>query len=274
MNLQALAQPLLRSGQESHLIREAELLAWARTHRVSLREGIKTALQAGIFPECFERNFPSLSATEQSLLFQSSALVVGLGGLGGALAVLLARVGVGRLVLADGDVFQPANLNRQLLATQETLGRNKAEVAAEHLRTINPALKIEAIPGYLDRESLPACLSQVQVALDGLDNLKARKDLFSAAEAARVPLVHGAVMGKYGQVATILPGDRESFDRIYAAAIDKGEAPDILAPLPSLIASLQVQEAIRLLLGKPPAYHNALAYFDGDTGRLELLPLR
>ena len=111
------------------------------------------------------------------------------------------------------------------------------------------------------------------MALDGLDNLKARRELFTAAQAARVPLVHGAVMGTYGQVSTILPADRESFDRIFATASDKGEPPDILAPLPTLVASLQVQEAVRLLLGKPPAYHNVLAHFDGDTGRLEVLPL-
>jgi molybdopterin/thiamine biosynthesis adenylyltransferase len=273
LSLESMARRVSRSGQKMLMVGDAELRAWAHGHALSLRQAFEAALQAGIFPECFERNFPSLSAAEQLRLFQSSALVVGLGGLGGTLAALLARVGVGRLLLADGDVFAPSNLNRQFLATQETLGRNKAQVAAEHILSINPALSVEAIPHFLDQQSLPEPLAQVQIVLDGLDNLKTRRDLFATAETARVPLIHGAVMGTYGQVSTVLPTDRESFDRIFSTALDKGEPPDILAPLPTLIASLQVQEAVRLLLGKTPAYHNLLAYFDGDTGRLEMLPL-
>jgi molybdopterin/thiamine biosynthesis adenylyltransferase len=274
MNIEALVQPLLRSGQESQTIKEDDLRSWARDNQLSLRQGVEAALEKGIFPECFERNFPSLSAAEQLRLFQSSVLVVGLGGLGGTLAVLLARVGVGRLLLADGDVFAPSNLNRQWLATQATLGRNKALVAAEHILAINPALSVEAIPQFLDPQSLPDYLAQVQIVLDGLDNLQARRDLFAAAEKARVPLVHGAVHGHFGHVSTIFPDDVDSFRKIYAdAAPDKEEPREVLAPVVTLTASLQVQEAMRLLLGRRPVYHGQLAHFDGDTGRLEVLSL-
>lgn len=256
------------------MVGDAEVLRWARTRNLGLHEAYAAALSEGVFPECFERNFPSLSAAEQLRLFESAALVVGLGGLGGNLVTLLARVGVGRLLLADGDVFQPSNLNRQFLATRDALGRNKAEVAEEYLLTINPALSLTAIPRFLDRESLPPYLAQVQIALDGLDNPKSRRDLFAATLAARVPLVHGAVHGRFGQAATILPGDKEAFARIYPPAPPEHEEPrDILAPVASLVASLQVQEAVRLLLGKSPLYSKVLAHFDGDTGRLEMLPL-
>jgi molybdopterin/thiamine biosynthesis adenylyltransferase len=225
-------------------------------------------------PECWERNFPSLSGPEQSRLFDASVLVVGLGGLGGTLALLLARVGVGRLLLADGDVFLPANLNRQVLATQATLGRPKARVAAEHIQQINPALLAEAIEEYLHPDNLPTYLAQVQVAADGLDSLKSRRHLFQVAQAAGVPLVHGAVLGRYGQVATILPNDPETFSRIYSEATPEVErGREILAPVATLIASLQAQEVIRLLLGQPPAYQGRFLHFDGDTGALEILPL-
>jgi molybdopterin/thiamine biosynthesis adenylyltransferase len=188
--------------------------------------------------------------------------------------VLLARVGLGRLLLADGDVFVPSNLNRQFLATTKNLGRQKAQVAADHLFEINPALLVEAIPHYLTPDNLTTYLSQVQVALDGLDNLNSRRDLFEAARKSGVPLVHGAVAGNYGQVTTVLPGDPDGFARIYPnAAPELAELREILAPVAALTASLQVQEAIRLLLGQPPAYHGRLAHFDGDTGVLELLPL-
>jgi molybdopterin/thiamine biosynthesis adenylyltransferase len=263
-----------RSGQTFHTISEPDLRDLALRNNLTLRQAVAEALRAGIFPECYERNFPSLSGPEQLRLFDSSVLVVGLGGLGGTLAPLLARVGIGRLLLADGDVFIPSNLNRQWLATHKTLGEKKAQVAADHLHEINPALLSEAIPHYLSPDNLMTYLSQVQVVLDGLDNLHSRRDLFQATQKAGVPLVHGAVVGRFGQVATILPEDPDSFTRIYSdTAMEVEGGREILAPVAALIASLQVQEAIRLLLGQPPAYHGRLAHFDGDTGTLELLPL-
>jgi molybdopterin/thiamine biosynthesis adenylyltransferase len=263
-----------RGGQVYQVISDHALRNWAQRHDLTMRQAVARALQGGIFPECYERNFPSLSAQEQVRLFDSSVLIAGMGGLGGALAVLLARVGVGRFLLADGDVFTPSNLNRQCLATRPTLGENKARIAAAHLHEINPALRAEAIPHYLNQDNLPGYLSQVQVVADGLDNLNSRRELFHAAQKAGVPLVHGAVVARFGQVATILPDDLDGFAKIYsdgAAEFEVGR--EILAPVVALTASLQAQEAVRVLLGQPPVYHGRLAHFDGDTGTLELLPL-
>lgn len=188
--------------------------------------------------------------------------------------MLLARVGVGRFLLADGDVFTPANLNRQCLATRPTFGENKAQIAAAHLLEINPALRAEGIPNYLDSDNLPEYLSQVQVVADGLDNLNSRRELFQAAQKSGVPLVHGAVVDRFGQVTTVLPDDPDGFAKIYSDTVTEFEVGrEILAPVVALTASLQAQEAMRVLLGQPPLYHGRLAHFDGDTGTLELLPL-
>jgi molybdopterin/thiamine biosynthesis adenylyltransferase len=270
----SLAHTVIRSGQALKVVSQADLRDWALSKNLTPRQALIEALQADIFPECLECNFPCFSSLDQLRLFNSSVLVAGLGGLGGTLAELLARVGVGWLLLADGDVFVPSNFNRQWLARQATLGANKAEVAARHLRGINPALIAAAIPEDLTPDNLPIYLSQTQVVLDGLDNLKSRRELFGAARITAVPLVHGAVVGRFGQVTTILPDDPDGFTRIYpdaAREVERGR--EVLAPVASLIASLQVQEAIRLLLGQPPAYHGRLAHYDGDTGTLELLPL-
>jgi molybdopterin/thiamine biosynthesis adenylyltransferase len=263
-----------RSGQEFQTISDHDLRNVAQRYYLTMRQAVAGALQAGIFPECYERNFPSLSCPEQLRLFDSSILVAGLGGLGGAISVLLARVGVGRFLLADGDAFTLSNLNRQCLATRPSLGENKAQVAAAHLHEINPALRAVAIPNYLNPDNLPGHLSQVQVAIDGLDNLNSRRDLFAAAQKAGIPLVHGAVTAVFGQVTTVLPDDPDSFSTIYAnVTLEPRGGWEILAPVVALMASLQAQEAIRLLLGHPPAYHGRLAHFDGETGTLELLQL-
>ena len=263
-----------RRGMDFLTISDHDLRNWAMRHDLTMRQAVARALQAGVFPECYERNFPSLSVEEQLRLFDSSILIAGLGGLGGALAVLLARVGVGRFLLADGDVFTLSNLNRQCLATRPTLGENKARIGAAHLHEINPALRAEGIPHYLDADNLPPYLAQVQIVADGLDNLNSRRTLFHAAQKAGVPLVHGAVVARFGQVTTILPDDPDGFATIYsqsAAELEAGQ--EILAPVVALVASLQAQEAIRVLLGQPPVYHGRLAHFDGDTGTLEILPL-
>ncbi len=261
-------------GREFRFIRDADLQTWALEERLSLRRVMAATLKAGVFPECLERNFPSLTVQEQARLFDASALVAGLGGLGGTLAVLLARMGVGRLLLADGDGFAPSNLNRQFLAKGRNFGHNKARAAAEELRDINPALVVVPIPHYLTPENLPDYVDEVEIVLDGLDSVSARRDLFAAAQESRVPLVHGAVLGRYGQVATVLPGDADGFARIYPDALKEPEGGrEILAPAAALTASLQALEAVRLLLGQPPAYHGRLAHFDGDTGTLEIVPL-
>ena len=258
-----------------HVISRDQLHAWAAEQGLSRRQAVELALEEGIFPDILERNFPSLSAAEQLILWRSRVLLVGLGGLGGCQAQLLARAGVGRLYLADGDCFTPSNLNRQLLATSETLGQNKALVTARYLRQINEALEVEAIPEFLDQRRLQNFLPEVQVVLDALDTLAVRREIVAAAKAAGVPVVHGAVSGAFGQVTTLLPQDPGESSWLFpgAAPFEPETASGVLAPVVTLTASLQAMEALRLLLKQAPAYHGVLAHFDGDTGRLEILPL-
>jgi molybdopterin-synthase adenylyltransferase len=237
MPLRSITIRAQRGEQEFLLAPQESLYSWAAAHGLSLRQAIEAALEAGIFPECFERNFPSLTPAEQLTLWRS--------------------------------------LNRQLLATAKTLGQNKAVVTARHLREINAALIAEAIPEFLDQENLRKFLPLVQVLLDAMDTLTARRDLINTARQFGVPVVHGAVSGAFGQVTTILPQDPGGLPFLFPAGAPPAPetAPGVLAPTVTLVASLQVQEAIRLLLGKKPAYHGALAHCDGDTGRLETLPL-
>jgi molybdopterin/thiamine biosynthesis adenylyltransferase len=274
MSLKTLATRGCRGGREFLKVSAAGLQEWAQNRHLTPRQAVEAALQEGIFPECYERNFPCLSAAQQLRFFHARVLVAGLGGLGGALAVLLARVGVGGFLLADGDLFTASNLNRQLLATHRTLGQSKARVTARHLKDLNPALQAEAIPQFLNEGNLKGYLSRVQVVMDGLDTMKARRELATAAWEAGVPLVHGAVAGRFGQVATLLPDDAAGLDRLLnVLAVEPEASREVLAPTVTLVASLQTQEAVRLLLGQPPAYHGRLAHFDGDTGRLEIIPL-
>ena len=111
-------------------------------------------MEAGIFPEALERNFPTRLRRNSSPYGGAAPWWWGAGGLGGCQAMVLARGWVGRLYLADGDAFTPSNLNRQLLATTLTLGQSKAVVSARHLREVNAGLLVEALPEFLDQERL------------------------------------------------------------------------------------------------------------------------
>ncbi|MBL0712801.1 MAG: ThiF family adenylyltransferase, partial [Desulfosarcina sp.] len=111
------------------------------------------ALRQGILPERYARNTQALSLEDQRVLLESSACIVGLGGLGGTVAEVLARIGVGRLRLIDGDRFEEHNLNRQRFAHTGNLGRLKAQEAGKQIAQINPAAAVTARTVFLTDEN-------------------------------------------------------------------------------------------------------------------------
>ena len=233
------------------------------------------AIPDGRWPPALSRNHPTLSAREQERLLGATAAVVGLGGLGGYLATLLARAGVGRLVLADGDCYEPSNLNRQILATTATLGRNKARVTAEFCRSVNPSLEVTVREEHFHPDRGEAFLRGVDAVLDGLDSIPARKALFAAARARKIPYVHGAVSGWSGQTTTFLPEGAFSLDHVYPGEIPPAAAPpSVLGPVVAVIAGFQALEAIRILCGSPPANAGTLVFFDGVEISLHKVNLR
>jgi molybdopterin-synthase adenylyltransferase len=269
-----MARPGSRQRQNYMILAEEKLEDWAQQHGLSFREAYQQTLANGIFPESLERNFPTFSSQEQLRLFQSTILIAGLGGLGEYQALLLARVGVGRLLLADGDRFAATNINRQLLATRDSLDQPKATVTANFLRRINPALEMQPLEEYLHPDNLAVYLQHVDLALDALDTFASRRQLLRAARPAGKPVMHGAVLGRDGQVTTILPDDEPVFEARYLnQALGNVEPPPVVASTVSLIASLQVQETIRLILNLPLAYHGRVMHWDGDTGQMEFFSL-
>lgn len=208
--------------------------------------------------ERYARNRETVSEAQQARLAQARVAVVGCGGLGGHVLEQLARIGVGHLTAVDGDVFEESNLNRQLLATTETLGCRKAEVARMHLAWVNPLVTVAAVPFRLDNTNASDILRGHQVVVDALDNRPSRMLVQDACAALDIPLVHGAIAGWYGQLAVILPGTR-GLDVLYPMREASGTSPDrgIETKLgnpsfaPGLIASMQVAEVVKLLLDIP-----------------------
>ena len=118
-------------------------------------------------------------------------LVVGLGGVGGYAAELIARAGIGRMTIVDADTVQPSNINRQLVATTETIGQAKSTVLAERLRSINPSLQLEAIQAFLKDESLTELLDRhrYDYIVDAIDSLTPKTHLIAQALQRGLPII-------------------------------------------------------------------------------------
>ncbi len=243
---------------------------------LSLQEVELAALENGIVPERYVRNLNTYGLEQQARLLRSRAVVVGLGGLGGLVLELLARVGVGSLILVDGDRFEESNLNRQILCTLDQLGSRKVEVAADRVRQLNEAIAVRPEPCFLDAGNAFRLLADCDLAIDCLDSIAARRVLAQAARDRGIPLVTAAVAGTCGQLTIIMPGD-ESAAAIYGQddALDRG-AEATLGCLPqavALLAALESAEALKLMLGQESALRGRLLLFDLDHALFQTVQL-
>jgi molybdopterin/thiamine biosynthesis adenylyltransferase len=161
-----------------------------RKHRSS---GVAVFSQA----EAFERNAGLISLEEQQILASSLVVIAGCGGVGGLHAHTCARLGIGRFRIADTDTFSIANMNRQIGATVQSVGKNKAEVTADMIRSINPESRVEVSDRNICADNVGAFVRDADLVFDGVDffALSARRQLFAAAWQAGIPALTAAPLG-------------------------------------------------------------------------------
>ena len=220
------------------------------------------ALEADIVPERYSRNQKSLSNTDQLRLLRSHVAVIGLGGLGGTVTEILARIGIGRLTLVDGDCFDESNLNRQLLSSPANIGKSKAETARTRVQEINPAVEIRMVADFFKADNGQEILHGAQLAIDCLDSIADRFVLEKACQKALIPLISAAIGGSSGQATVIFPDDH-GLKGIYGQfqrAPNKGmEASVGTLPFGAVyMAAVECAEATTLLLGRPSELKNKL----------------
>jgi len=247
--------------------------ALAREWGLPVKEVELAALEARVLPRRYLRSLGTVGWEGQAKLLRSCVAVVGLGGLGGSIAEALARMGVGKLILVDGDVFVDHNLNRQLLSSNDVLGRPKVEVAVERIARINPAVEVVPHRAYATAENLPSILREAEVVMDALDRLPSRLVLQDVAQALGIPMVHGAIAGYVGQVMTIFPGD-PGLRALYGEEVpERGAEAEQGCPAatPMMVAAWQVQECLKILLGRGELIRKRLLFMDAEAGRVEIL---
>lgn len=256
----------------------ANTLRLAGRSGASGREVEMAALENGIVPERYTRNMRSFSLADQTALLQAHVGVVGLGGLGGTVVEVLARMGVGRLRLVDGDRFEDSNLNRQMLSTVDGLDQLKSEAARARVGRINPSVDVTALAEFVTAENAGAVLEGCDVVVDCLDNLRTRFQVEDACRRLGCPLVSAAVAGSSGHVTTIFPEDT-GLRLIYG---EPGQLPPkgaetALGTLPYAVvflATLECAEVVKVILKKGSLLRHKLLVADLMEGIIEVMNLR
>lgn len=245
---------------------------------MSGREIEQAALENGFVPERYARNLRTFSLADQAVLLKSHAGVVGLGGLGGTVTEILARMGVGRLTLIDGDRFEDSNLNRQLLSSPANLTQPKAEAAAQRVRRINPSTDVTVHACFLTAQNAAELLAGCDVVVDCLDNLRTRFEVEDACRLLGCPMVSAAVAGASGHLTVIFPQDR-GLRLVYGepqslplkgAEISLGTVPYSVA----FLASLECAEVAKVLLGRGSLLRDKLLVADLTEAIIEVMNLR
>jgi len=215
-----------------------------------------------VIDDRYVRNKKSLSDEDQDKLAASCAVIVGCGGLGGYIAEELARIGVGHLVLIDGDRLEASNLNRQIMATELTIGQWKVEAARDRLRSVNSEVQVDVIKEWFEEEKDLVFLQEADVVFDALDSISTRVILERVCHQLELPLVFASIAGWFGQIGVSLPGDF-SVSRIYGNG-ERGVESTWGNPAftPAVLASLSVAEGVKLLTGRMPALRRAWLQVD------------
>lgn len=218
----------------------------------------------------YSRNIPALTEEECLTLQQKRVLVVGCGGLGGHIIDQLARIGVGFLRLADGDVFEETNLNRQLLSRVPLLGVSKAKTAADHVAEVNPLVTTDTVEAFMTADNVRTLIADCDIVMDALDNIPSRRILAQACSDAGIPYVYGAIQGWIAQAAVSMPGD----GLIAALFPEEVEIRDksVLSFTPALCAAMQCALGVKLLAGRP-VETGTILYFDLLNQEFETIAL-
>ena len=214
--------------------------------------------------EIASRQMSIVTRSEQEKFKNSTIAVIGCGGIGGETIEMLARMGVGKLILVDEDAFDLSNLNRQTLATIGDLGLDKSAVASEKVRLINPYVKVKTFNEHVDQCNIDKIIGDSDIVIDALDNILTRVIVSRKAKEKGIPYIHGAIHGTLGQLSVFLPDSEKTYEEMFNLPSASKEltddviehlkkvtsgVPPVIGPTPNLIGCLEAFEAYKIITG-------------------------
>ncbi len=251
-------------------------LSLAKVQEISLLTGNdhstieERALELGITPKRYQRNQSTITPASQLKLLHTHIAIIGTGGLGGHIAEILTRIGIGKLTLFDPDQFEEHNLNRQNFCTLETLGLPKVTVVKEGLKKISPTVQIKAHIQYFSSEKDFSLIEPCDLIIDALDTPQTKLQLAQLCQEKQKPFVHGAIGGFAGQIAT-----DTTLEKLYPTDHADGAEHTLGNPAfnVTFLASLQASEAIKHILGLGESLTGECMVTDLLYNDFEKLPL-
>jgi molybdopterin/thiamine biosynthesis adenylyltransferase/rhodanese-related sulfurtransferase len=230
------------------------------------------------FAERYSRHLrlPQVGVDGQRRLEAARVLMIGAGGLGSPAAYYLAAAGIGHLRIADDDVVDRSNLQRQILHTEARIGVAKVDSAEQALSALNPRVRIEAVRERVTAANVDRLLDGIDVVVDGADNFAARYLLNDACVHHGKPLVYGAVHRFEGQASVFDAGRRRGHAPCYRCLFPEPPPPEaapncaeagVLGVLPGLVGLIQATEAIKLILGIGTPLSGRLLHVDALSMR-------
>jgi molybdopterin/thiamine biosynthesis adenylyltransferase len=214
--------------------------------------------------EIASRQMSIVTRSEQQRFKDAKITVIGCGGIGGETIEMLARMGIGELVLIDKDAYDLSNLNRQTLATINDLSLVKSEVAAEKVRIINPYVKTTVFNEHVDQTNIDKVIGDSDIVIDALDNVLTRVIVSRKAKEKGIPYIHGAIHGTLGQITVFLPNSDKTYEEMFnlpslgkelddetieALKNVTSGVPPVIGPTPNLIGCLEAFEAYKIITG-------------------------
>ena len=198
---------------------------------------------------------PEVGGEGQKRIREGRILVIGAGGLGAPALYYLAAAGIGTLGVADMDVVDLSNLQRQIIHTQKDIGRGKTQSAREKINALNHDIKVVEYTEKISSENILEILKDYDVVVDGCDNFPTRYLVNDAAILTGKAIAHGAILRFDGQATTIVPGKGPCYRCLFREPPPPGMVPScheagVLGVLPGIIGVIQATEALKYILGK------------------------
>jgi len=215
----------------------------------------------------------------QQKLLDGKVLIIGAGGLGAPIALYLAAAGVGTIGIADADVVDLSNLQRQVIHFTADIGKPKVESAREKMVAMNPDVTVKTYQEWISAANINGIIADYDFIIDGTDNFAAKFLINDACVLAGKPYSHGGILQFDGQTITVKPGESACYRCIFPEPPPKEAIPTcsqagVIGVLPGVLGTIQATEAIKFLLGKGDLLTNRLLTYNALRMRFREVPLK
>lgn len=215
----------------------------------------------------------------QKKLLDGKVMVIGAGGLGAPIALYLAAAGIGTIGIADADVVDLSNLQRQVIHFTADVGKPKVESAREKMEAMNPDVTVRTYQEWISAANIAQIIADYDFVIDGTDNFAAKFLINDACVMAGKPYSHGGILQFDGQTMTVKPGESPCYRCIFPAPPPKDAIPTcsqagVIGVLPGVLGTIQATEAIKYLLGQGDLLTGRLLTYNALRMRFREVPVK